>query len=484
MTRTSIPTTGDKHAALLKQMAGLREGDADWHGGKTWSLVYDGGDEHHAFLKKASQLFFAENALNPMAFQSLRKMELDVIHMSANMLNGDDQTVGTMTSGGTESLLLAICTYRDRARRKKPWIVRPNVVLPRTAHPAFEKAAHYFGVSLRFAKCDEHGNVDVKHYKRLINRNTVACIGSAPQYVTGSVDPIPELSGMALKKGIPFHVDACFGGYILPWLERLEVAMPEWDFRSPGVTSISADIHKYGYAPKGSSVLVYRDMSYLKHQFFISTNWPGGIYASPSLQGTRPGSSIAAAWASMRAMGESGYIERAKEALAAQRRMKAGIEAIEGIRVLGPSTLTVVTWAADAKNVDVYAVADILAAKGWEVSRQQHPASVHCTVNARNSPVVDEYVADLAAAVAHVRAHPELATEGEAAMYGMMAKIPVRGLVTNGVRKVMEQMYGASGEMPDLAESDDPMNDMVQKHVLPILDKARDLRERLTGGRA
>ena len=483
MSRTTLPTKGLNHRKLLAEMKGFRDGDADWHGGRTWSLVYDGGDKHHEFLKKASQLFFAENALNPMAFQSLRRMELDVVHMSAAMLNGDDQTVGTMTSGGTESLLLAICTYRDRARRNRPWIVRPNVVLPRTAHPAFEKAAHYFGIKLRFAKCDEHGVVDIKHYKRLVNRNTVACVGSAPQYVTGAVDPIPEMSSFAEKKGIPFHVDGCFGGFILPWLEKLGVEMPVWDFRNSGVTSISADVHKYGYAPKGSSVLIYRDMEYLKHQFFVSINWPGGIYASPSMPGTRPGSAIAAAWASLKGMGEEGYIERAAGALKAHRKMKAGIQAIDGLRVLGISELTVVTWASDSKDVDVYAVADILAAKGWEVSRQQYPASVHCTANARNLPVVDEYLADLREAVAHVRAHPELATEGEAAMYGMMSKIPMRGLVHNGVRKVMEQMYSASGEMPDLTENDDPMADAAQKYLLPMLDKVSDLRARLSGGR-
>ena len=482
--RATIPETGLDHDELLATMTGMRQDDADWHGGRTWSLVYDGGDAHHAFLKKASQLFFAENALNPMAFKSLRQMESEVVQMSADMLNGDDETVGTMTSGGTESLLLAICTYRDRARRKKPWILRPNVVLPRTAHPAFEKAAHYFGVTLRFARCDEHGNVDIAHYKRLINRNTVACVASAPQYVTGSVDPIPELSAIAERKGIPMHVDACFGGFILPWLEKLDVEMPVWDFRNTGVTSISADVHKYGYAPKGSSVIVYRDMSYLKHQFFVSTSWPGGIYASPSLQGTRPGSAIAAAWASLRGMGQQGYVDRAREALQAHRKMKAGIEAIDGLRVLGPCNLTVVTWASDADDVDVYAIADILAAKGWEVSRQQHPASVHCTANARNLPVVDEYLADLAEAVKTVRANPELASEGEAAMYGMMAKIPMRGLVSNGVRKVMEQMYSASGEMPDLSEQDDPMADIAQKYLLPALDKARAMRSKVMGGRA
>lgn len=484
MPRATIPATGLDHQDLLTTMAGFRDGDADWHGGRTWSLVYDGGDDHHAMLKKAAQLYFAENALNPMAFQSLRKMELDVVQMTANMLHGPSDAVGTMTSGGTESLLLAVCTYRDRARRTKPWILRPNVVLPKTAHPAFEKASHYFGVKLRYARCDEHGNVDIKHYKKLINRNTVACVGSAPQYVTGQVDPIPELSAIAQRKGIPFHVDGCFGGFILPWLERLGVPMPAWDFRCPGVTSISADVHKYGYAPKGSSVLVYRNMDYLRHQFFVSTGWPGGIYISPSLQGTRPGSAIAAAWASMKGMGEQGYIDRAREAMQAHRKLKAGIEAIDGLRVLGESNLTIATWAADSPDVDVYAVADQLAEKGWEVSRQQHPASVHCTANARNLEAVDEYLADLAEAVALVKAHPELASEGEAATYGMMAKIPVRGLVSQGVRKVMEQMYSADGEMPDLTENDDPMADAAQKYLLPLLDKLSDLRGRLPGGGA
>lgn len=480
MPRATLPATGRGHDELLSHLDAIREGDADWRGGRTWSLIYPAGEAHHAFLQRAHNRFFAENALNPMAFRSLKRLEAEVVQMTAAMLHGDERAVGVMTSGGTESLLVAVLAYREHARARWPWIRRPNVVLPRTAHPAFEKAAHLFGVRLRFVPCDEHGRVDVRAYRRRIDRNTILCAASAPQYVTGAVDPIPELSELARRRGLPFHVDACFGGFILPWLERLGRDLPAWDLRNPGVTSVSADVHKYGYAPKGASVIVYRGMEHLKHQFFVSTGWPGGIYASPSLPGTRPGGPIAAAWASMMAMGEQGYTALAADALRVADRLRDGISAIPGLRLLGDQALTVVTWASADLAVDTYAVADQLAARGWEVSRQQSPPSVHCSTNASNLPAVEAYLADLRAAVEHARAHPELASQGEAAMYGMMAKVPVRGLVARGVRQVMEQLYGPDGEVPDLADaSEDPAAAAVRRYVLPALDRVDEARARL-----
>jgi glutamate/tyrosine decarboxylase-like PLP-dependent enzyme len=252
-------------------------------------------------------------------------------------------------------------------------------------------------------------------------------------------------------------VDACFGGFMLPWIERLGHPVPAWDFRVPGVTSISADVHKYGYAAKGASLLLYRDMDYLKHQFFVSTDWPGGIYASPSMPGTRPGGPIAAAWAAMQAMGEEGYLGLAETALETTRKLRAGIGAIPELQVLGDFHCTSVTWGAREGAVSVYAVADLMAERAWSCDRQQRPPSVHLTVNANNAAVVDLYLADLAECVARAAREPELADEGEAAMYGMMAKVPLRGLVKHSVGKVMEAMYDGSTDMPDLSNlGDDP----------------------------
>ena len=466
--RMSIPQSGRDHNDLLEEMQGLRSGDARYKEGRTWSLVYYVDPDHHHFLEKAHNSFFSENGLNPMAFKSLKRMEAEAVQMTAGMLHGPDTTVGTMTSGGTESLLMVVKAMRDRARRHKPWIRRPNMVLPRTVHAAFDKAAHYFGVKARYVDVGPDFRADVRAMERACDRNTILIVGSAPQYPHGVVDPIEELGELALRRKIPLHIDACFGGFMLPWLEKLGHPVPLWDFRVPGVTSISADVHKYGYAAKGASFILYRDMDYLKHQFFVSTDWPGGIYASPSMPGTRPGGPIAAAWAAMQAMGEEGYLDLARVALETTRKLREGIAAIPELEVLGDFHCTSVTWGARDGAVSVYAVADLMSERGWSCDRQQRPACIHLTVNANNAAVADHYLEDLADCVARAAAEPGLADEGEAAMYGMMAKVPLRGLVKHSVGKVMEAMYSGSSEMPDLAnlseDSDDPVMDFVNRH--------------------
>jgi sphinganine-1-phosphate aldolase len=443
-----LPERGVPHAVLLQQLEAMHADDADWKAGRCFSLVYHASDEHTAFLKAAAGSFFSENGLNPMAFKSLKRMELDVVRMAAGLFHGDDNVVGTMTSGGTESLLLAVKTYRDLARQKKPWVVFPEVVLPASAHVAFDKAAHYFGVKIRWAPLGEDLRVDPQAVRRLINRNTIMIAASAPQYPHGVIDPIAALGRIAQEEKIPFHVDACVGGFMLPFLAKLGIPVPPWDFRVPGVTSISADLHKYGYTAKGASVIVYRSMEYLRHQFFVATDWPGGIYVSPSIPGTRAGGAIAAAWAGLQALGQQGYLALTAEALAACERLKAGISAIDGLKVIGSEHCTIVTWTSTSDDIDVYAVADQLEDRGWHVDRQQHPACVHLTVTAHHGAVVDGYLADLAASVSYVRAHPEVRSRGNAAMYGMMAKVPVRALVKSAAYKVMEAMYGRHGNAP------------------------------------
>lgn len=483
MERARIPATGLDKDGLLRAMAEMREGDADWHGGRTWSMVYYVGEEHHAFLERAHNTFFAENGLNPMAFRSLKRMESEVVQMTAGMLHAPPEAVGTMTSGGTESILLAVKAARDRARRQKPWILRPEIVAPRTAHVAFDKAAHYFGLKVRWVQPGPDFRADVAAMRRAISRNTVLVVGSAPQYPQGVVDPITQLGEICAERGIPLHVDACFGGFILPWLEKLGRDVPLWDFRIPGVTSISADLHKYGYAAKGASVVVYRDMSYLKHQFFIATDWPGGIYASPSMPGTRPGGPIAAAWAALRSLGEDGYLALAREIVAAVDELRAGVEAIDGLTVLGAPHGTVVAIAAsEPAALDVYAVADVMSERGWSIDRQQNPACLHLSVNAHNRAVLPTFLADLADAVAHVRAHPELSGQGDAAMYGLMAKVPVRGLVRLAVEKVMEGMYGPDGAVPDLGRVGEGEDDgFVLQFVKRYGDRAMEVIDRASG---
>jgi glutamate/tyrosine decarboxylase-like PLP-dependent enzyme len=447
----ALPAHGTPNDPLIRELAAMRRQDVDWEGGRCFALVYHAGAEHQALLRDASGMFLADNGLNPMAFKSLKRMEAEVVKMTARLLHGPASACGTMTSGGTESLLLAMLAYRERARRKKPWILRPEVVLPETAHVAFEKAAHLFGLKLRRAPMDDQYRADLKAMKRLIGPSTILLVGSAPQYPHGAVDPIEEIGELAERHNLPLHVDACVGGFMLPFVEKLGEPVPAWDFRVPGVTSISADLHKYGYAAKGASVLVYRRVEDLKHQFFIATDWCGGIYASPTIAGTRPGGPIAAAWAGLRGLGEDGYLELTRRALAAKKQIVEGIRAIDGVRVLGQPPGTVIAFASSDPAIDIYAVADQLSDRGWHFDRQQSPPSVHLTIMAAHLDSAGAFLDDLAAAVQAVRSNPELKSRGDAAMYGMMAKLPVRTAVKLAVSKIMEGMYGPEGKAPDLS---------------------------------
>jgi glutamate/tyrosine decarboxylase-like PLP-dependent enzyme len=259
------------------------------------------------------------------------------------------------------------------------------------------------------------------------------------------IDPIGELGAIAQRRGLPLHVDACVGGFLLPWLERLGRPRPlrRWDFRVPGVASISADLHKYAYAGKGASVLLWRSIDGMRHQIFVATEFPGGVYASPTMLGTRPGGPIAAAWAALHALGDAGYLELARAAIDAADRLRAGIAGIRGLAVLGPGDATIVAFG--AVGLDLYAIADRLEARGWTVDRQHRPASIHLTVTANHAAVVDDYLADLASAVDDVRRDPSLARAGTAPMYGMAARLPLRRLVASRVRKVIADLYSRGG---------------------------------------
>lgn len=485
--RKSIPKSSANREEILAEMEEMRGGDAAWKKGKAWSLVYYAGEDHYDFIKQAHHLYFSENGLNPMAFASLKKMETEVVQMASSMLHGGDEAVGTMTSGGTESILMAVKASRERFKKKfhLPGAT-PEIIAPRTIHVAFEKAAHYFGMKIRFAPLGPDYRVDVEAMKKMVGRNTAMIVASAPQYVQGMIDPIEEIGAFAQEKDIPFHVDACFGGFFLPWMEKLGYDLPLWDFRVPGVTSISADVHKYGYAAKGASVVVYRSMDYLKHQFFVSTDWPGGIYASPSMPGTRPGGPIAAAWAAMQGMGEEGYLELTKKTMEVVEALKSGIDEIEGITYLGSEHGPVVCVASeDDKVLDIYAVVDQLHEKGWHIDRQQSPKSFHLSVMASHVGMAPLFLEDLREAVAVVRSNPELRSAGEAAMYGMIAKIPFRGAVKFSVQKIMEGMYGPDGKVPDLSkggQEDDLMMKLMDRYgdvAMDLLDRFEELKTKI-----
>jgi len=347
----TLPTKRIPAENVLATMRQIREHDAKWQEGKVWSLVFHAGDKVTELLKEAYTTFFSENGLNPMAFPSLKKFEAEVVTMTASLLGGDDETAGNMTSGGTESILMAVKTARDWARARNPANIAPEMILPTTAHPAFEKAAHYFSVKPVHIPVRSDFRADVAAARDAITPNTILLVGSAPSYPHGIIDPIAELAQIAQENDILFHVDACVGGFMLPFVRKLGYPVPDFDFHVPGVTSISVDLHKYAYAAKGASVILYKDRALRRHQFFVYSDWPGGIYPSPTMAGTRPGGAIAAAWAIMNHLGEEGYLEIADAVMKTATKLKDGINAIEGVQVLGEPMMSILAIGSDRLNV-------------------------------------------------------------------------------------------------------------------------------------
>ncbi len=436
-----LPTTGTPRDELLTQMRSLCSQDADWRGGRTWSLVYFAGDDVAEVLKDAYSMFFFTNGLGPAAFRSLKEMESEVIAMTVDLL-GCPGASGNMTSGGTESIMMAVKTARDWARAERHKVTAPEMVLPVTAHPAFDKAAHYFGVKPVHIPVGEDLRADVDAARAALSDDTVLVVGSAPCYPFGTIDPIPELAALAQERGIGCHVDACLGGYLLPFLERLGHSVPTWDFRVPGVTSISADLHKYGFSARGASTVLYRDREYRRHQFFSATDWPGGLYGSPTMTGSRPGGAIAASWAVLNFLGEDGYLRLAGEMMDTTRALIDGINAIPGLRVLGEPDMTVFAFTSD--SADIYAIAHALDARGWHPDRQQKPPSLHLMVTPAHKEIVEPFLAALAEAAAGAAQGP--APSGSAAMYGMLGSVPDRGVVRKVILDFIDGLTAVSEE--------------------------------------
>lgn len=410
----TLPTNGTTRAEVMQQLKALHENDANWKGGKTFSLVYFAGDEVSALLKDAYSEFIAENGLSPMAFPSLRQMESEVVSIAASLLGGDADVAGTMTSGGTESIMMAIKAARELGRKERG-IKRPHVIFPASAHPAFDKAVHYFDVDFDHAPVGADFRVDVAAMEKLIRPETVLLVGSAPSYPQGVVDDITAIAALAQSRGLLCHVDACLGGFFLPFARKLGRDIPPFDFAVPGVTSISADLHKYGYAAKGASVVLYRSAAIRKHQFFTYAGWSGGLYASPSFSGTRPGGAIAAAWAVLHHLGEAGYLERAKSVLKTTALLQDGIRAA-GLRVLGEPVVGVFSF--DSTDLNVFELGDAMDARGWKLDRQMKPAALHMMVTPAHEAVAAQFLKDLSDSVQSMK-RGEPAPDGSAAMYGM-----------------------------------------------------------------
>jgi glutamate/tyrosine decarboxylase-like PLP-dependent enzyme len=412
MSGAAFPEEGRPAAELIASVRAGRGDDADWRGGRTFSLVYNPADPELEELQAAvAHEYLHENYLNPFAFPSLLRMEQELVAQAADLF-GRPEAVGKLTSGGTESIFLAVQVAREHAREERG-IAEPQLVTATTAHPAFAKAAHYLDVEHVLVPVGDDGRLDPAVAAAALTDRAALLVGSAPCYPFGVVDPIEQLAPLAAERGVLFHVDACLGGWLLPFWARLGQPVPPWDLSVPGVTSLSADVHKYGWSFKGVSVLLHSDASRLQRQYFLYDAWPGGLYGSATTAGTRPGAPIAAAWATVQHLGAAGYLRLAGQVLAATTAFRAGIEAIPGLRITGDPVMGVMEIASD--DVDLAAVNDVMDGRGWHLDRQQ--GGLHLMLSPYHVKVVDEFLADLAAAVAD---HGE--SLGVEARYGGIAE--------------------------------------------------------------
>ncbi|MEZ5145402.1 MAG: aspartate aminotransferase family protein [Acidimicrobiales bacterium] len=422
--------------------------DEVWQTGKCSGTMYCGDMEHYEFLTQAFQPFAHVNVLQRDMCPSATKFESEIIAMTLDMLHGgavtDGSPCGSVTSGGTDSIVTAMLAYRDQARATRG-VTTPNIVLPTTAHPAFHKACHLFGLEKRLAPVDPDTTlVDVDRVRELIDGDTVALVGSAGNYPYGTVDDIAALSDLAVAHGIGLHVDGCLGGFILPWGEALGYDIPVFDFRLPGVTTISADTHKYGYGLKGTSVLAYRSKELRSFQYFTSTDWPGGKYLSPGLAGSRSGGLLAATWASMVRMGREGYLRYAQAIFETAFAMQDVVRSHPELRLMGSPTWC---FSFTSDEFDIYHVNDFMKERGWRFNGQQYPNAVHmCVTRPQTQPgVVETFATDLAAAVEYAK-DPPVDTPFSGAIYGGVPGGPT----PEADAFVREVMIGLLDEMQDL----------------------------------
>lgn len=451
-TYARLEPAGRDGADILAELAAMA-GEEDRMGdlGRVSGSIYHGGHDHYAFLTEAFRLFAHSNVLQRDMYPSATKLEAEIVAMTASMLHGEavadhhpgEHVSGVITFGGTESLINPMLVYRQVGRGRG--IDRPQVIIPVTAHPALQKAGHLLGIEIVKAPLAADYRADVAWIREHVTDRTVALVGSAPNYAHGVIDPIEELSELALARDLGLHVDGCLGGFILPWGERLGLPVPVFDFRLPGVTSISADTHKYGYALKGTSVLLYRNAELRRHQYFTAPDWPGGIYFSPGLAGSRSGGLVAATWAAMVNLGEAGYLEAAERIFATAAAIRRGVAAIPELEVIGEPTFLV---AFRARDLDIFHVNDHLVSRGWRLNGLQLPPALHFCVTLPNTRagVAEQFLADLREAVAYARDPAQPAAQS-GALYGLGG--------TPAGNEVLETLFSAALDaMYEVAPSD------------------------------
>ncbi|MCX8071214.1 MAG: aspartate aminotransferase family protein [Candidatus Binatia bacterium] len=443
----TIPARGRSKEEILRDLERFRAHDVDWRSGRTWAYVYDPGPEAEEVIKEAYMMYLSENGLDPTAFPSALQLERELIAMAASHLRGDENVVGNFTSGGTESILLAVKTARDWARAHRPHVREPEIVLPVTAHAAFQKAAHYFCLKPVLVPVDPRTfKADPELMARAITENTILLVGSAVSYAHGVVDPIRELGELAQHHGLLLHVDACMGGFLLPYFRRLGAPVPDFEFHVPGVTSISMDFHKYAFAAKGASVILYRSAELRQYQIFTCATWTGYTMINPTVQSTKSAGPMAAAWAVLNFFGDEGYLELARKVLEATRYLAREIERIPGLRLLGQPEMNLIAFTSD--EVNVFQIVDEMKARGWYVQPQLgfggSKENIHLSVNPANVKWMDALLADLRQSVEAAR---QAQLEEISQLRDMLAGIDWNQLSPEMLRNMLA-MAGAGGGLP------------------------------------
>lgn len=404
-----IPEKGLSRAEVFQRLESYRQGDMPWREGRTWAYIYDPGREAEHVIKDAFTSYLTENALDPTVFPSALRLENEVVAMAAAHLQGDEEVVGNFTSGGTESIMLAVKAARDWAREERPEITDPEIVLPETGHAAFQKAAHYLGLRPVIVPVDPVSfRADVDAMRAAITPNTVLMVGSAISYAHGVVDPIRELGQLALERDLLFHVDGCMGAFLLKYFRRLGAPVPDYDFSVPGVTSISMDLHKYAFAAKGASTILYRSKELRKHQMYACSNWTGYTVINPTVQSTKSAGPIAAAWAALNFIGDRGYLEITSKVYDATRKIVAAVDDMSDLRVLGRPDMNLVAFTSD--TVSVFHIIDEMKERGWYVQPQlaygSSPENIHLSINPESVHWVDAMLADLRECTEKAKALP------------------------------------------------------------------------------
>jgi len=412
-----MPELGRDAAEVLAEMRSFKNKDCDWPHGRAPLFVFRVNDELCEFGRAAFFEFFSENALGgARAFPSVKRMEDEVVEMALGLFNGPEQAKGFMSTGGTESIIQAVQTCRGWSRAQRAdERHRGNLVLSETAHPAFNKSAKLMDLEVRRVPVLPDLTMDVAGIETAIDADTIMIVGSAPNFSFGSIDPITELSAIAMRRGVWLHVDACVGGYLAPFARQIGRDIPDFDFSVPGVVSISADLHKFGFCPKPASTVFYRDPDKAQHHHFDFNEWPNGRFFTSTLVGTRPAGGIAAAWATFQHLGVHGYRQIARDLMDFIDAYKRGIEGIAGLKVLGHPDLSIVAYGSD--EFDIFRVAELMAGQGWLPGLLQNPKGIHRMMSMIHAPSLNEYLDSLRTAVDTVRAQGAGTVSGIKASY-------------------------------------------------------------------